>query len=99
MEVKNGMMYPHQNLLDDVQIDTSIYDMIKVDMVHKNTKNMKLEVPPNDMTLTLRDAITRRVQWRRTSTDVDPSAIATTSTTTTQLHTALGSIFPETQTD
>jgi hypothetical protein len=25
---------------------------VKVDMVHENVKNMKLEVPPDDMTLT-----------------------------------------------
>jgi hypothetical protein len=45
-------------------------------MVYENVKNMKLEVPPHDKTLTLQDVITRRVQWRRTSIDVDLSVIA-----------------------
>jgi hypothetical protein len=49
--------------------------------VHENSKNMKLEVPPDNTTLTLWDAITRRVQWRRTSIDVDPSVVASASTT------------------
>jgi hypothetical protein len=84
-------------LLDDIQIDASAYPVDKVDMVHENVKNMKLEVPPDDTTLTLRDAITRRVQWRRTSIDVDTSATASTSTTASQSHTALGSIFLDTQ--
>jgi hypothetical protein len=61
MEVGKGLVYPHQTLLDDVQIDASPYVVVKVDMVHENVKNMKLEVPPDDTTLTLRDAITRRV--------------------------------------
>jgi hypothetical protein len=55
--------------------------VVKVDMVHGNAKNMKLEVPSDDTMLTLWDAITRRVQWRRTSIDVDPSAAASASTT------------------
>jgi hypothetical protein len=59
MEVRKGLVYPHHTQLDDVQIDASAYSMIKVDMVHENTKNMKPEVPPNDTTLTIRDAITR----------------------------------------
>jgi hypothetical protein len=50
-------------------------------MVHGNAKNMKLEVPSDDTMLTLWDAITRRVQWRMTSIDVDPSAAALASTT------------------
>jgi hypothetical protein len=29
--------------------------------VHENSKNLNLEVPPDDMTLTLWDAITKRV--------------------------------------
>jgi hypothetical protein len=45
--------------------------MVKVNRVYENSKDLKLEVPPDEMMLTLRDAITRRVQWR-TSTDVDP---------------------------
>jgi hypothetical protein len=67
--------------------------------VHENTKNMKLEVPPNDTTQTLWDAITRRVQWRRTSINVDPSVAASASTTASQPHTAPDSIFPEVQLD
>jgi hypothetical protein len=53
----------------------------------------------DDMTLTLQDAITRRVQWRRTSIDVDRSVAASTSTTTSQPNTAPSSIFPDTQPD
>jgi hypothetical protein len=99
MEVEKGLVYPHQTLLDDVLIDTSAYVVVKVDIVHENTKNMKLEVPPDDIALTLQDAIIRRVQWRRTSIDVDPSAVALASTTASQPHTAPGSIFSETQPD
>jgi hypothetical protein len=76
-----------------------MYVVVRVDMVHENVKNMKLEVPPDDMTLTLRDAITRRVQWRMTSIDVDPPEAVSASTTASQSHTTLGSIFPETQPD
>ncbi len=85
MEVGRGLVYPHQTLLDDVQIDTSSYAVVKVDMVHENSKNMKLEVPPDDTTLTMRDAITRRVQWRWTSIDIDPSATASASTSPTSM--------------
>jgi hypothetical protein len=56
--------------------------VVKVDKVNENTKNLTLEVPPNDTTLTMRDAITRKVQWRRTYIDVDPS-VATSMLTTT----------------
>jgi hypothetical protein len=66
-------------------------------MVHENSKGLKLKVPPDDMMLTLQDAITRRVQWRRTSIDVDPSAVASASTTTGQPNTIPASIFPETR--
>jgi hypothetical protein len=48
-------------MLNDVQIDTSSYAMVKVDMVHENSKNLKLKVPPDDTTLTMWDAIARRV--------------------------------------
>jgi hypothetical protein len=61
MEVGRGLVYPHQTTLDDVQINTSSYVVVKVDMVHDNLKDLKLEVPPNDTTLTMRDAVTRRV--------------------------------------
>jgi hypothetical protein len=97
MEVEKGLVYLHQTLLDDVQIDASAYAMVKVDMVHENAKKLKLEVPPDDRTMTLRDAITRMVQWRRTSIDIDPSAPASASTTSTQPNTAPGLIFPNTQ--
>jgi hypothetical protein len=73
MEVGKGLVHPCQTMLDDIEIDASSYAMVKVDMVHKNLKDLKLEVPLDDMTLTLRDAVTRRVQWRMTSIDVDPS--------------------------
>jgi hypothetical protein len=58
---------------------------------------MKLEVPPDDMTLTLWDAVTRRVQWRRTFINVDPSAAASALNTASQLNTTPASIFPETR--
>jgi hypothetical protein len=62
MEVGRGLVYPCQTMLDDVKIDTSSYDVIKVDMVHDNLKDLKLEVPLDDTTLTMRDAVARRVQ-------------------------------------
>jgi hypothetical protein len=61
MEVGKGLVYPHQTLLDDVQIDASAYVVVKVDIVHENVKNIKVEVALDDMTLTLWDAITKRV--------------------------------------
>jgi hypothetical protein len=64
-------------------------------MVHDNLKERMLEVPPDDTPLTLRDAGTRRVQWRRSSIDVDPSAAASTLTTPSQLNTSPASIVPE----
>jgi hypothetical protein len=64
MEIGRGLVYPHQIKLDNIEIDTSSYAMVKVDMVHDNSKDLKLEVPPDNMTLTMRDAITRRIQWR-----------------------------------
>jgi hypothetical protein len=67
-------------MLDNVQIDVSSYTVIKVDMVHENLKDLKLEVPLDDTTLTMQDAVTRRVQWR-TSIDVDRSIAASASTT------------------
>jgi hypothetical protein len=48
-------------MLDDIEINVPSYAVVKVDMVHENSKDLKLEVPPDDMTLTLRDAVTRRV--------------------------------------
>jgi hypothetical protein len=32
MEVRRGLVYPCQTMLDDVQIDASSYDVVKVDM-------------------------------------------------------------------
>jgi hypothetical protein len=34
MKVRRGLLYPRQTMLDDVQIDTSSYATVKVDMVH-----------------------------------------------------------------
>jgi hypothetical protein len=62
MEVRWGLVYPRQTMLDDVQIDTISYAVVKVDMVHDNSKDLKLEAPPDNMTLTMRDAVTRRDQ-------------------------------------
>jgi hypothetical protein len=53
--------------------------MVKVDMVHENTKNLKLEVAPDETTLTLWDAVTRMVRWRRACIDVDEAASASTT--------------------
>jgi hypothetical protein len=58
MEVGRGLVYPHQTMLDDIQIDTSSYIVVKVNMVHDNSKDLKLEVPLDDMTLAMRDAVT-----------------------------------------
>jgi hypothetical protein len=64
MEVGRGLVYPRQTMLDNVEIDTSSYGVVKVDMVHDNSKDLKLKVPPGDTALTMMDAVTRRVQWR-----------------------------------
>jgi hypothetical protein len=93
MEVRRGLVYPCQTMLDDVQIDTSFYVVVKVDMVQDNSKDLKLKVWPDDTTLTMRDAVTRRVQWRRTSIDVDPSAADSASTTPSHLNTSPTLIF------
>jgi hypothetical protein len=63
-------------------------------MVHDNSKDLKLKVPPDDMTLTLRDAVTRRLQWRWTSIDIDPSAVAYASTTSSQSNIPPSSMTP-----
>jgi hypothetical protein len=62
MEVRRGLLYPRQTMVDDVEIDVSSYAVVKVDMVHENSKNLKLEVPPDDTTLTMQDAVTIRVK-------------------------------------
>jgi hypothetical protein len=95
MEVGRGLLCPRQTMLDDVQIDTTSYAMVKVDMVHDNSKDLKLEVPLDDTTLTVRYAVTRRVQWRQTSIDIDPSAAASVLTTPSQLNTSPSSMSPE----
>jgi hypothetical protein len=40
MEVGRGLLYPCQTMVDDVQIDTSSYVVVKVDMVHDNSKDL-----------------------------------------------------------
>jgi hypothetical protein len=62
MEVGKGIVYPRMNSLDDIPIDSVSFAVVKVDMMHENAKNLNLEVAPDDTTLTLRDAMTRRVQ-------------------------------------
>jgi hypothetical protein len=62
MEVGRGLVYPRQTMLDDIEIDISSYIVVKVDMVHENSKDLKLEVPLDDTTLTLWNVVTRRVQ-------------------------------------
>jgi hypothetical protein len=64
MEVGRGLVYLHQTILDGVEIDTLSYVVVKVDMVHDNSKDLKLEVPPEDTMMTMQDAVNRRVQWR-----------------------------------
>jgi hypothetical protein len=61
MEVGRGLVYLLQTMLDDIEIDVSSYAVVKVDMVYENSKDLKLRVPPDDMTLTMWDAVTRRV--------------------------------------
>jgi hypothetical protein len=96
MEIGRGLVYLHQTMLDDAQIDTPSYVVVKVDMVHENSKDLKLEMPPDDTTLTMWDAVTRRVRWRWTCIDVDPSTITSVSTNASQLNTSPVLIFPET---
>jgi hypothetical protein len=62
MEVERGLVYPRQTMLDDDLVNTSSYVVVKVDMVHENSKDLKLEVSSDDTTLT--------------SIDVDPSTAA-----------------------
>jgi hypothetical protein len=54
-------VYPHQIMLNYVQINTSSDAVIRVDMVLDNLKDLKLEVPADDMLLTMQDAVARRV--------------------------------------
>jgi hypothetical protein len=80
LEVRRVLVYPCQTMLDNVQIDTSSYTVVKVDMVHDNLNDLKLKMPLDDMMLTMRDAVARRVQWRWTTIDIDPAAVASAST-------------------
>jgi hypothetical protein len=95
IKVMRGLVYPRQTMFDDVQISTSSYVVGMVDMVHDNSKDLKLELPPDDMMLTMWDAVTRRVQWRQTSIDIDPSAAASTSTSPSQSNTSPASMSPK----
>jgi hypothetical protein len=88
-------VYPRQTMLVDVQINTSSYALVKVDMVHDNSKDLKLKMPLDDTTLIMQDGVTRRVQWRRTSIDIDPLVAASVSTTLSQLNTSPSSMSPE----
>jgi hypothetical protein len=95
MEVRRWLVYPCQTMLNDVHINGSSYVVVKVDMVHENSKDRKLEVPSVDTTLTIWDTVVISVQWRQTSIDVDPSATTSASTTGYQLNTSHALIFPE----
>jgi hypothetical protein len=95
MEVGRGLVYPCQTMLDDIEIVVSSYAVIKVDMAHENLKGLKLKVPPDDTMLTMRDAVTRRVQWKLNSIDVDPSATPLALITPSQPNTSPDLIFPE----
>jgi hypothetical protein len=64
-------------------------------MVHDNSKDLKLKIPPDDMTLTMRDAVTRRVQWRWTSIDIDLSVAASVSTNPSRPNTSPALMSPE----
>jgi hypothetical protein len=57
-------------------------------MVHDNSKDLKLKVPPDDTMLTMRDVVAKRVQWRRTTINIDSTAAASAST-------SLASMSPE----
>jgi hypothetical protein len=67
-------------MVNDVQIETSSYAAVKVDMVHDNSTNLKLKVLPDDIMLTMRDAVARRDQWRWTTIDIDLAVAASAST-------------------
>jgi hypothetical protein len=63
--------------------------------VHDNSKDVKLKVSLDDTTLTMRDVVTRRVQWRWTSIDIAPSAAALALTTPSQPNNSPASMSPE----
>ncbi|PVH64317.1 hypothetical protein PAHAL_2G236100 [Panicum hallii] len=54
----------------EVRADCAV---VKIDLIHEFAKNIKLEFPPDDTTTTLRDAVARRVQWRRAGIHIDPA--------------------------
>jgi hypothetical protein len=58
--------------------------VVKIDLLHEFAKDIKLDVPPDDMTTTLRDAVARRVQWRRAGIDIDPADADSVLTTEPQ---------------
>jgi hypothetical protein len=95
MEVGRGLVYPHQTMLNDVHINTSSYAVVKVDMVHDNSKDLTLKMPLDDTTLTMWDAVTRRIQWRWISIDIGPSTTASASTTLSQPNISPASMSPE----
>jgi hypothetical protein len=58
--------------------------VVKIDLLHEFAKDIKLDVPPDDMTTTLRDAVARRVQRRRAGIDIDPADADSVRTTEPQ---------------
>jgi hypothetical protein len=96
MKIKRGLVYPCQTMTDDIQIYVSSYVVVKMDMVLENLKDMKLEVSVDDTMLTMRDVVTRRVQWRQTCIDVDPSAATSVLTNASMPNTSPALIFLET---
>jgi hypothetical protein len=68
-------------LLLQVRADCAV---VKIDLLHEFAKNIKLDVPPDDMTTTLRDAVARRVKWRRAGIDIDPADADSVPTTEPQ---------------
>jgi hypothetical protein len=53
MEVGRGLVYLCQTMLDDIQINVSSYAVVKMDVVHENSKDLKMEVPSDDTMLTI----------------------------------------------
>jgi hypothetical protein len=60
------------------------YAVVKIDLLHEFAKGIKLDVPPDDMTTILRDAVARRVQWRRAGIYIDPADADSVQTTEPQ---------------
>jgi hypothetical protein len=65
-------------LLLQVSADCAV---VKIDLLHEFAKDVKLDMPSDDMTTTLRDAVARRVQWRRADIDIDPADANSIQTT------------------